>query len=1488
MKQLWVNDKRLVIDEENMSFPFTYTMNDLENVNVINVPISKDIEVPRCSVNDEVFGYIGNLTRITTNLSENELVGISFNQTKKCTYKLYNESEIVSEGLLIVTEVTEDNYIVQLQDALIEKLEILENKKLNDIYLFDRNDEVIEFKSNADAVINSITLDYKDFVPTLNFDTVGSSNLLVISTDENSNQVELPSELVPLQARTFKSYEVDWAMPITKVINSINRNLLGIWIDIDERLTGLFEDVHLIMNKPKNNPISVNSVSKVSPNANLIQNPAYIQFSATDSGTGSSVLNSSEREFFQRCTPQSGKAVSVSGASYTFVTGKTYIASLWVRHQYASPANLTIYESGIESTSSMTFSVLPNTWTRINTNSFSFTGSSNIVVVSALNDLVIDYKKAKVESATLTSWVRNVSDSDFNFDVSKKDFYIAPERTDKYALIYRFDDEVVKNRKIVADFNFEVTFNANRTLNSNESNVYMLEWIDKTKLMSNDNGVAWVKTVLHPVPAPGQPTEKIPVDGVTQMGKLWMKTSLVLAKSIYDEVSEPQIIYESDPQVFEIPMIKETNTTFNFSTGTMTVNGHFPATFEFWGDAFPNDNQNLQCFAKFELYRRNPNDGYHSVYPFLIDSAVESTYEIKILSSILTSTTMKFRTGDVISAKTVAPAIQIKDFLTELVKSFNLGLRVKDNNLYIFKKNYRLTDELPIIDETNFDINTDVITFNTLNLNTSVADTELMKDYINNTGKHWGEKTIKTGYSIKESVKNVNFGITIPILYQDANAYAYDAFINYRFGGHNAYNHGNIEGTADTIKLAFLNRVNVENTPLRIEASSKGITISDDHKLEIKNSITDTEETKWGHVNTNLKSAATSYEFVDNKNLIFSYFTASPYKFDIDGNVVQSLDMNKPAYNFASLNDSQYPESSTLYDMYHKKMISDKYSPNTHIIKTNMYLDKPVDEFLIYNWKNSQYVISDLPEYDPTLPGVYEVELMKVNDINNYVLPSTQILKANVFSTNPTSDNNSNGVITIEFVSGSGNYNVQLYSGNVLVDEISTTENSITFDTLIGGKDYQLRISDDYSVLYRNVYLIRTGKLNATYSYTRPTVYANNDATVSFSINEAVPTILVQLLDTSSFLIVKEIVMETTGSYTFTGIDANGTYLLYFVDSSDESNELTFSFTIPKVKKIQYTLQQELKFSGNRLTNGDKIYSITNDIMRKTGAGTYVNMSKIQDANHTFTFDGTDTNFVQTTLHTEMLEEGTPYTYKLVNDKLHYVLTDNETSSTLPVEYELYDTGIFSLTALNGSSSSIIMNNSQGYAPVIINTGYQYFGGLTITPVIERFYEYSDDAYKMVILTYIEGIEINRHLDQYTSFSYADFQFQFSTNGDGNWESGQEAYTTIETGYYSGIYWQRQEVDFGYGYFNSVPEWGINIKDVKGIRYSSGSINNIILSFSGTDFGPIFVTDGQDLEFLYQDESNRHGYTTLEGDNGTLRTELNVKNYKVTANWTVS
>jgi hypothetical protein len=68
-------------------------------------------------------------------------------------------------------------------------------------------------------------------------------------------------------------------------------------------------------------------------------------------------------------------------------------------------------------------------------------------------------------------------------------------------------------------------------------------------------------------------------------------------------------------------------------------------------------------------------------------------------------------------------------------------------------------------------------------------------------------------------------------------------------------------------------------------------------------------------------------------------------------------------------------------------MLEDRYSPNTHILDCDILFNTKPNIYQIYNYQDVNYIISDLPEFNPDGGLSTGVKLLKVNDIDNYVNP---------------------------------------------------------------------------------------------------------------------------------------------------------------------------------------------------------------------------------------------------------------------------------------------------------------------------------------------------------------------------------------------------------------------------------------------------------------------------------------------------------------------
>ena len=144
MKVLLINGEQALIDKHQY-FPFTYKISDLDEVNIINFPSTKSVMLPRNTVNDDLFGNIAEITRTNFGYDDGQS-RVSFNQFKKANYTLMYFSEIVSEGILRIVNITNTYYEVELYDKAIELLEELEDVELNEMNIIRSEEHTSELQ----------------------------------------------------------------------------------------------------------------------------------------------------------------------------------------------------------------------------------------------------------------------------------------------------------------------------------------------------------------------------------------------------------------------------------------------------------------------------------------------------------------------------------------------------------------------------------------------------------------------------------------------------------------------------------------------------------------------------------------------------------------------------------------------------------------------------------------------------------------------------------------------------------------------------------------------------------------------------------------------------------------------------------------------------------------------------------------------------------------------------------------------------------------------------------------------------------------------------------------------------------------------------------------------------------------------------------------------------------------------------------------------
>ena len=452
----------------------------------------------------------------------------------------------------------------------------------------------------------------------------------------------------------------------------------------------------------------------------------------------------------------------------------------------------------------------------------------------------------------------------------------------------------------------------------------------------------------------------------TEIGKVWIKTNLQTGSSLFGVENWIEVTLQYNVNAFVF--LNGGNAEY------LDIIVNIPHECDHYRQILQSGVCGLNAVATFT----NPSDP-KEVYNMLNGGVLNQ----RILSSnsSVTYNSIDFRTGEIIDDSKIFPKVGIKDFVIQLAKFFNLDIIIKDSKLHIQEKKYYKTNELLIIDEIS-EINISNITFDKLQLTNTLPSSDYLTTYKNRYKQEYATQIINTGYSVRTNTKEIKLESGIPILLKDYNNYAYDKFTRYYNGGYSKVNHGVVNGFKDQIVFGFINTVN------------NLMYITDDSAAEC-GMLPTSNGINFTHFNPCLISETTVTENDANRFYFFpnnvtaakkinTYYTFSPYKFS-GSTILRSLEMNKPKINYAKITDANYNVNTTLYYNYHRNMLIDKYNQNTHIIKANIYINGKIDIYKIYNINNTNYIISNIIEYDPTKSGLYEIELMRVNDPNNYI-----------------------------------------------------------------------------------------------------------------------------------------------------------------------------------------------------------------------------------------------------------------------------------------------------------------------------------------------------------------------------------------------------------------------------------------------------------------------------------------------------------------------
>lgn len=1109
MNKLFINNSIAVIDDEQKLL-FSHKVNNLDDFTIINVPVSKTIQLPRCQQNDEIFGYIGEIQRITYNYDNEQKTSISFNQTKNINYELFDGGELISEGNIIVESINDNYYELTLYDKLINTLEELSgdedgNGYLNalDIYYKDTNYK-IEFPINSTnlpyyAYMNSnlkYTINIKDD------DLKGKSFRCMDKSTNEPKTFELFEDLTQLQSKSVKSYDVEYAVPINGVIESINKKYNNI-IEVDSKLSTYFDELHFYCGKAKK----------------------YDKIPTETTLSGFSNLTNVASNLIPRCEQTlNGYVVTrtdygvppiyylplkdLSNTSVTERNGKHYM-------EIPIIINLTLMGATDQSI----------TYRHSHYNGINYDFSTNIPDNTDIGEVFLTTQLCKYISGTTESPTKENVGSDDILNVTK-----------------------ITN-KIIATKGLNVTFTKNPSYNN------------------------------------------------------------------YDVRIEKILVLEYD-----------FNPLTRFSDGKYAIK-------------FDLTNPFIQGENRFYAYKFS--NGVFPSNPFYIDIDIPNG------GKLIQTPSDKIENGDIINGKNIYPKISIKDFLVNLSKYHNLNIKVINNKINISKKLY--TDQNDILQIVNVNsINPKLFDFSKLQISYELPNNDLInKTYLNINKQKYGQKNIDLNYTIKKTIKKVEYAVGIPALMKDTSKLGYDTFIQYYNGGRSKYTYGITNGFNEKIVFGFLNKINEK------------LVLTDDTWFELgcKSAFETNIPTEKSIVKSNMfiennndvyTFVANSIKGVEHATIVTEYYTISPYLFNSNGTIKKSLEINKPKYNYANLTDSIYPVNVTHYDRYLKKYIEEMYNVNNHILDCDILLENSVDINKIYHYKNVDYVINEIPEYDPSDNYIKGVKLLKVNDKNNYLYPYakeegniTILSYSDITQTGMTINERINYTGGDTIITGGVRYSTNPNNLNL----IKTTSNpTISFSvTLTGLTKNTLYYIQPYMISQTGIYTYGEVYQKMTLDdYSVPTVTMTDVNTITYTTINAVGTINSAggyptteygfVYGTTQFPTTannKKIAGtdEHFGTYGagITGLDNNTTYYIrsYAINQNGigySSNQIIFTtniYTIPTLSTTSPTNVRQLDgYSGGyNINNGGQDITEKGIVISVVGdpePTTTVNVVKVQ------------------------------------------------------------------------------------------------------------------------------------------------------------------------------------------------------------------------------------------------------------------------------------
>ena len=719
-----------------------------------------------------------------------------------------------------------------------------------------------------------------------------------------------------------------------------------------------------------------------------------------------------------------------------------------------------------------------------------------------------------------------------------------------------------------------------------------------------------------------------------------------------------------------------------------------------------------------------------------------------------------------------------KDFLLEFCRQYGLYITVKD-------KVVRIEPRDTFYDKETLDWNTKLDLSKNIIVNPIAFDkkkiivgykenteTNFLKTYNESTGYNYSDAVADTGWEItNDELRILDKNIFNPITLVKQNIYR---------GGSGAYLHPLTLPSSFDIEDA-IKRVNVKNSmSFLFRVGDTFPTIGpkfggDDYgSYVIFDDTNKMMRDKKYYYNLNYSNGA----YVPFNNTIPLYSTRVG---------TSSLDFRKPLVYWEDT-DPTYLQEYTIYDKFWKFFIQDRYNINTKIMTAYFNLTESdvnkltLGEFIYLN--GVYWTINKVTDFDPTNNNTTKVELISVQDLENYRNGQTLISA-------PVS--NTGSVYGLSYTSFTVSNSTSLYDGIVLERGLfySTSSNVNEFSTKIVGSgvqtgSYNINLSNltDNVTYYFRSYI----KTNAGYTFGSILNTTTLDITVPTIslinvINGDIDSVQANAYITSengSTLTERGIVYSTTTNPTtsnikiahpqvalngymleLTGLNFNTTYYIkaYAINGqgTSYSNELTYLYTVaPPTTSIGYL--GTVNYTTIDILSSESYYEST--ILEK--GIFYSTSSNVNESSSKKIHASTEVGSYNITLD-NLADNTTFYFRSYVRYSVGYVLGSNTLNATT------LDITIPSLTIINTTEGDI--------DSVQVNANISNANGSTITEQGIVYSTSSNPTTADTKLTYtpigLGNFDVTTNLLSYNTTYYLR---AYATNGQGTAYSNQVTY----------------------------------------------------------------------------------------------------------------